>query len=138
MKIVEKWLEGFARLDELITAKKSEILQASEMMFSSSGSDGMPHAQGKSDRTGNIAVKLVSLESDLLQLYSQKEAKLYYIEQLPTAEYGVLHRLYVRRMTQERAAAEMGYSTVQVWRIKKRAIAMLEEILIKEKGGQAE
>jgi DNA-directed RNA polymerase specialized sigma subunit len=91
--------------------------------------DGMPHAPGVADKVGSLTVKLLSLEEELKKYDDQRNAMLDVLQMLPAAEYGVLHREYVRYMTREEIGADMKYSTVQVWRIKKKALKMLEFIL---------
>ena len=124
------WLERFAKLDELIEAKKAEMDRVQELACNTVGkSDGMPHAPGITDKVGTLVVKLVTLDEELKKYSDQKDAMLDVLQMLPAAEYGILHREYVRYMTQEQIADDMNYSTVQVWRIKKNALNLLENIL---------
>ena len=124
------WLERFAKLDELIEAKKAEMDRVRELACNTVGKyDGMPHAPGISDKVGSLAVKLITLDAELKKYSDQKDAMLDVLQMLPAAEYGVLHREYVRYMTQEQIGADMNYSTVQVWRIKKNALKLLATIL---------
>mgnify|MGYP003310467071 FL=1 len=51
------------------------------------------------------------------------------LEKLPAKEYGVLHREYIRYMTQEEIADDMHYSTVQIWRIKQNALELLKDVM---------
>lgn len=132
---VEAWLEQFAKLDELIEAKKAERERVREAAYNTVGNmDGMPHAPGVADKVGSLAVKLADAEEEIARYERDKRARNAILERLPAAEYGVLHREYVRGMKQEHIAREMGYSTVSVWRIKKRAFRKLAEILEKERG----
>lgn len=124
------WLERFAKLDELIEAKKAEMDRVQELACNTVGkADGMPHAPGITDKVGTLVVKLVTLDEELKKYSDQKDAMLDVLQMLPAAEYGILHREYVRYMTQEQIADDMNYSTVQVWRIKKNALNLLEAIL---------
>ena len=123
------WLERFAKLDELIEAKKAEMDRVQELACGTVGkADGMPHAPGITDKVGTLVVKLVTLDEELKRYSDQKDAMLDVLQMLPAAEYGILHREYVRYMTQEQIADDMNYSTVQVWRIKKNALNLLENI----------
>ena len=129
-----RWLEQFAKLDELMEAKKAEIEKIRAAAYNTvGGMDGMPHAPGISDKVGSLTVKLVVLEEKLKQYEDQRGAMLDVLQMLPANEYGVLHREYVRHMTQGQIASDMGYSTVQVWRIKKNAINFLEKVLFGQK-----
>lgn len=126
----EKWLEQFAKLDELIEAKRAEVERVRALATSAvAGMDGMPHAPGAADKVGNLTVRMLTLEEEQERYERQREEMLRILERLPAEEYGVLHREYVRGMKREEAAMDMGYCTVQVWRIKKRAVRMLSELL---------
>lgn len=124
------WLEEIAKWDELIIAKDAEMDRILEAACNTVANyDGMPHAPGVSDKVGNLTVKLISLAEEREQYEINKQAMIRVLEQLPAAQFGVLHREYVRYMTQEQIALEMGYCTVQVWRIKKKALVNLEKLL---------
>lgn len=127
---VVAWLEHFAKLDELIEAKKAERERVREAAYNTVGNmDGMPHAPGVADKVGSLAVKLAAAEEEISRYAEEKRRRIRILEMLPAAEYGVLHREYVRGLKQRQIAYEMGYSTVQVWRIGKRAKRRLAEIL---------
>lgn len=133
MNVVE-WLESIRKLDQLIDAKIAEKERVRELMVNTVGSiDGMPHAPGISDKVGNLTVKLISLEEELNALidrYVDEKAEVVKaIEQLPEREYGVLHRYYLRSMTLEQVAEDIGYCTTQVWRIKKSAYELLKDAM---------
>lgn len=132
---VREWLEEVKKLDELIDAKLSERQQflalATKVV---SDMDGMPHAKGGvSDPVGSNVVKIVALTEEADRLidryiaYKEEVAKT--LEALPDAEYAVMHKRYIQYKTWEEIAEEMNYSTVQVWRISKKAEGMLEDIL---------
>ena len=124
------WLERFAKLDELIESKNAEKERVRGMACNTVGNmDGMPHAPGVSDKVGCLAVKLVSLDEELKRYDDQRNAMLDVLQMLPANQYGVLHREYVRYMTQEQIGQDMGYSTVQIWRIKKKALKFLEKLI---------
>lgn len=117
-------------LDELIKSKNAEIERTWGLACGTVGNmDGMPHAPGVSDKVGCLVVKLVSLDEELKRYDDQRNAMLDVLQMLPANEYGVLRREYVQYMTQEAIAADMGYSTVQVWRIKKKALKILEKLI---------
>jgi DNA-directed RNA polymerase specialized sigma subunit len=131
---VREWLEGLKRLDELIDAKIAEKERVRALMVNTVGSlDGMPHAPGITDKVGNLTVKLITLEEELNALidkYVDDKAEIVKaIEQLPDREYGVIHRYYIRRMTLEQAAEDMGYCTMQIWRIKENGLNILQDVM---------
>lgn len=135
---VHEWLEQIEKIDELISSTESEIQRTfGKATNKVSSLDGMPRSSGVSDKVGDNAVKLVALEKKKKSLESQKEYIIKILERLPTKEYGVLHRRYVRYMKLEDIAAEMNYSTVHVWRIEQKALEILKGILAKEKGDRS-
>lgn len=132
---IEKWLEGVRKLDELINAKLAERDRLNELAtdISAKPFDGMPHSNTGmvSQKMQNAVVNLVILSSKidkLIDLYiDYKQEVIDAIEKLPANEYGVLHRYYIRYMTQEQIAVDMCYCTSQIWRIKKKALKNLED-----------
>lgn len=132
-KVIE-WLERVRKLDELITAKEIEYQQLMTMATRMAPEmTGMPHSGGVTDKVGNYGVKLamVTYETNAAwDRYIDERAEVIRIlETLPAKEYGVLHREYIRYMTQDTIAQDMGYSTVQIWRIKQSALKMLKHVI---------
>lgn len=128
---VVEWLENVKKLDELIEAKEAEREQLWAMATKITPEiTGMPHAGGVTDKVGNIGAKLAQLakETDAAwdRYINQRNEVIQTLEKLPANEYGVLHREYIRYMTQEDIAKDMHYSTVQIWRIKQKALELLE------------
>lgn len=133
MENVVAWLEQVRKLDELIKAKEAERMQLWALATKITPEmTGMPHAGGVSDKVGNIAAKLADLiqETDAAwdRYIDQRTEVIRVLEKLPAKEYGVLHREYIQYMTQEDIAQDMGYSTVQIWRIKQSALEMLRNM----------
>lgn len=134
MQKVIDLLESVKKLDELIVAKEAERRQLWTLATRITPQmTGMPHAGGVSDKVGNIAVKLAQVSKDTDdacdRYIDQKNLVISMLEKLPDVEYGVLHREYIRYMTQEAIADEMGYSTVQIWRIKQSALKSLKHVM---------
>lgn len=134
---VLRWLEQIRKIDELIQAKDAERARIMALATRcTSNIDGMPRGGGgRSDKVGDGAVKLASLSEAKDALQQRKDNIIKTLEQLPADEFGVLHREYVRYMRQWDIACDMNYSTVSVWRIKKRALRLLGEILSNKKEG---
>ena len=132
-KAVIAWLAQIKKLDELIRAKEDDIADAMARATKMTASiDGMPHSGGKSDKVGVGAVKLAELHTEELhELEQQRQYIIDTIKMLPAKEFGVLDRKYVRGMSEEQIAEDIGYCTVQVWRIKKNALRLLGDILQK-------
>lgn len=128
------WLEQIKKLNELIRAKESDVADIMAKATKMTASfDGMPHGSGVSDKVGDNAVKLADSNRDELNaLKQQKQYIIDTIKMLPANEFGVLDRKYVRGMSEEQIAENMGYCTVQVWRIKKKALRLLGDILQKK------
>jgi DNA-directed RNA polymerase specialized sigma subunit len=130
-KAVIDWLGQIKKLDELIRAKEDDIADVIDRATKMTASlDGMPHCGGRSDKVGDGAVKLA--DKDTAELDSLKQQRKYIIDTiklLPANQFGVLYREYVRGMSQEQIAYDMGYCTVQVWRIKKKALKTLQDVM---------
>jgi hypothetical protein len=134
---VEDWLNQVKKLDELINAKLEERtrLKAIATDISAKPIDGMPFSNTGtvSQRMPNAVINLIELAHEIDKLVDQyidkKQEIVNVLETLPDKEYGVLHRHYIRYMTWEQVAEDMGYSTMQIWRIKKNALNILQNIL---------
>ena len=134
---VKQWLEQVRKLDELINAKLAERdhLKALATDISPRPMDGMPfdNTGTVSHRMENAGINLIMLANEIDRLIDQyvdhKKQVVETLEKLPEKEYGVLHRYYIRYMTWEQVAEDLGCSTVQVWRIKKKGLKKLENIL---------
>lgn len=132
---VEKWLEGVKKLDELINAKLAERDRLEELATDISAKPFDTIPSGKtgtvSQKIQDAVIKLVMLSHEIDKIIDQyidyKQEVINVIEKLPANEYGVLHRYYIRYMTQEQIATEMNYCTSQIWRIKKKALKNLED-----------
>ena len=134
MQKVIDLLESVKKLDELLIAKEAERQQLWTLATRMTPEmTGMPHAGGVTDKVGNIASKLAQLAKDTDDAWdrylAQKNHVIALLEKLPANEYGVLHREYVRYMTQEDIARDMSYSTVQIWRIKQNALESLKHVM---------
>ena len=134
---VEKWLEQVGKLDELINAKLEERQRLIEIALDISPRvpDGMPPSNTGvvSQKMQNAVNNLVDLERQINKLIDEyvdyKQEVVAILEKLPKEQYGVLHRYYIRYMTWEQVAEDMGYSRQQVWRIKKKSLKNLESVI---------
>lgn len=132
-----EWLKNVKKLDLLIDAKTAERERLIEIAtdISAKAPDGMPFSNTGmvNQKMQNAVVDLVVLEQELknaIASYIQCKGEIVStLEKLPPKEYGVLHRYYIRYMTYEEIAEEMGISTVQVWRIKKKAEKTLSDVV---------
>lgn len=133
MENVIEWLESVKKLDELIVAKEAEYKQLITMATKMTPElTGMPHGGGVTDKVGNYGIKLAMMAQETNAAWDryidQRNEVIRTLEKLPANEYGVLHREYIRYMTQEAIAQDMGYSTVQIWRIKQSALEILKNM----------
>lgn len=137
MNAVE-WLGQVRKLDELINAKLDERQRLIDLAtdISPRPMDGMPfdNTGTVSKKIENAVVKLIDLAHEidkLTDLYiDTKKAVVESLEKLPPKEYGVLHRQYIRYMTQAEIAEDMGYSLQHVWRLKKNGLKILENVIV--------
>lgn len=134
---VYEYLNRVRKLDELITAKIAERdrLKALATDITAKPMDGMPYSNTGtvSRKVENTVVSLIMLEAELNRIIDQyiacKQEVLTALEKLPEKEYGVLHRYYIRYMTLEQIADDMGYCRQQIWRLKKKALRNLESVI---------
>lgn len=134
-------LEDIRKLDELINAKLAERTRLRELATATTAKpmDGMPFTNTGTvnQKIQDIVIKLVMLEEEtnaLIDRYiDEKQEIVRVIEMLPEREYGVIHRYYIQGMTWEQVADDIGYCTTQVWRIKKIAFEIIEDILRDER-----
>lgn len=132
---VEEWLEQVAKLDELIIGKLAERdrLMALATNVTAKPMDGMPYSNTGtvSRKIENAVIELTMLSNEtdaLIQKFTNlKKEVIETIEKLPHNEYAVLHRRYIRYMAWEEIALDLNYSTIQVWRIKKKALKILKD-----------
>ena len=142
-----EWLDFYRKADELISGKKAEkqrLLDERQRLMdiatetSAKMPDGMPHSNTGtvSQKMQNAVIAKIIVDGEIKNVENaiktyldfQKEV-ITAIEKLPEKQYGVLHRYYIRGMTYSAIAADMGKSTVQIWRIKKKALENLENVI---------
>ena len=132
---VTDWLNRVRMLDELINAKLAERDQWIGLGARlTSESDGMPHAKGGvSDPVGNAGAKLADLAKETGRLIDEyvdhKQKVIATIEQLPAKQYAVIHKMYIQYKTQEKIAEELNCCTMTVWRIQKKALENLQNVI---------
>ena len=135
---VQQWLEQVKKLDELINAKLAERQRLIEIAtdISPREIDGMPHSNtgSVSQKMQNAVINLVMLANEINRLVDQyvdhKQEVVKSLEELSAVQYGVLHRYYIRYMTLEQIAEDMGYSVRQIMRIKKKSLQNLEDVIV--------
>lgn len=142
-----EWLDNYKKADELIHGKKAEKKQLLEERqrlldiatdISAKMPDGMPHSNTGtvSQKMPNAVISKIIVDGEIenvdnvISAYLDfKKAVITAIEKLPTLQYGVLHRYYIRGMTIEAIAEDMGYSSRQISRIKQSALKILEDVI---------
>lgn len=133
----EFYLNQVKMLDQLIDAKLAERVRLNEIATNISPKlpDGMPHSNtGMVSKTmENAIINLVMLEQEIDKLIDKyvnyKQEVISNLEKLSPIEYGVLHRYYIRYMTLEQIAEDMGYCRQQIWRLKKKGLENLEDVI---------
>lgn len=142
-----EWLNNYKKVEELITGKKAEKKQLLEKRqdlieratdISPRMPDGLPFSNTGtvSKKVENAVISKVLIDGELevvdnaigLYLDFKKEVT-EALEKLPAKYYAVLHRYYIRNMTLEEIAEDIGYSTRQVQRIKNEGLVLLEKFM---------
>lgn len=134
---VREWLEGVGKLDELINNKLEERRRLNEIATDISGKmpDGMPFNNTGlvNQKMQNAVINIIMLEQELDRLtdkyINEKQKVIAAIEKLPEKEYTILHRYYIQGTKIEKIAEDLDISTVSVWRIKKKALKNLENVI---------
>lgn len=133
---VEDWLNQVKKLDELINAKIAERDELYRLATDCTQNlDGMPHEETgvPSQKMQNAVIKAVDLAREIDKLIDKyidyKQEVVNALEKLPEKEYAVLHRYYIRYMTWEQVAEDMGYCVRQVLRIRKDSLKNLENVI---------
>lgn len=134
VQAVIEWLEQVRKLDELINAKLTERDQLMDMATKiTPDMSDTPHGSGVTDKVGNAATMLADLAKDIDCLVDEyvdrKLAVVAALEKLPPFQYGALHRYYIRYMTWEDVAEDMGRSYMQVMRYKKKGLRKLANVI---------
>ena len=142
-----EWLDNYKKADELIHGKKAEKKQLLEERqrlidiatdISAKMPDGMPHSNTGtvSQKIPNAVISKIIVDGEIERVDNAisayldfKKAVITAIEKLPALQYGVLHRYYIRGMTIEAIAEDMGYSTRHVFRIKQNALEILDNVV---------
>jgi RNA polymerase sigma factor (sigma-70 family) len=133
---IEEWLEQVAKLDQLIVGKlaEREKLYSLATNMAAKLPDGMPYSNTGtvSRKVENAVVNYTILDEEtdalIFKFKEQRQQVINALEQLSPNEYAVLHRRYIRYMSWDEIAHDMGYCTSQVWRIKKKALKNLKNI----------
>lgn len=133
----EEWLNQVRKLDRLIDAMLAERTQLKALAtnISPKPMDGMPFSDTGADphKMENAIIKLVELSREIERVTDEyidkKKEILSVLHRLPEKEYAVLHKHYILGKTYEQIAEEMGLCTVQIWRIKKKGIKNLQNVI---------
>lgn len=132
---LKKWLERVRTLDMMINAKLEERSQVMDLATKITADvTGMPRGNGVSDKVGSAAGRLVDLTKEIDALVDsyvdQKKLVNEILGKLPVTEQAVLRKYYVEGMTIEEVGEDMGYCSVHISRIKKRAMDMLLNVIL--------
>lgn len=143
-----EWLENYKKVNELINGKKAEkkqLLKERQKLIdiatdiSAKMPDGMPHSNTGtvSQKMQNAVISKIIVDEEIenvdiaISTYLDfKKEVITAIEKLPEKEYGVLHRYYVRGMTIEAIAEDMGYSARHISRIKQNGLTILQDVIV--------
>lgn len=109
-----------------------ERVSSIAMKVTASENDGMPHAPGISDKTGNGAVNLSDIMLDInkafIQFYDYRRRVNDNLRQLPTTQYEVLYKRYFDCMKFCDIAESMGYTEQGIYKIRTQGLKNLSKI----------
>lgn len=131
----KEYLEQIKKLDTLINNKLAESKQWLDLALNiTSKTDGeRVQSSGDKQTMANAIEKCVDIEREVSALVdeyiSKKKEIIKTIEQLPEAEYDVLHKIYVQYKTLYEVADERDIAYSWATSIHGRALKSLDEIL---------
>lgn len=132
---VYEFLEMPEKIDKMIRNKQAEVKMWREIASSTTGnikgervaSSGNPHKmEAAADRYIDLEREI---SNDIAELIRKKTDVIAVIEQLPAAQYDLLHKIYIQYMTLKEAAlaCEMSYTSATTTH--GRALQRVREIL---------
>lgn len=141
---VEEWLEQVRNLERLVIGKRAERdgVWESATNATSKPMDGMPYSNTGtvSRKVENAVIKLEKLDAEIdaltLEFEEHKQNVTNALKKLSQDEHAVLYYRYIcykrpslRYRSWEEIAFDMGYSTMQIWRIVKKAKKNLKDVI---------
>lgn len=132
------WLEQVKKLDELIAAKIAERdrIMATATDISPKPISAVPfsHTGLVSRKVEDAVVEAVTLDAEINKLtdyyIDHKRKVIDALSKLPANEQGVLRRRYLYYMKWDDIAEDMDYSVQHVWRLKKKGLKSLEQVIL--------
>ena len=131
----KEYLEQIKKLDTLISNKLAESRQWLDLALNiTSKTDGeRVQSTGDQQKMSSAVNKCIDIEREVNALIDEyiikKKEIIKVIEQLPEAEYDVLHKIYVQYKTLYEVADERDIAYSWATSIHGRALKMLDEIL---------
>lgn len=129
--IAEEYLEQIKKIDIIIHNKKTERqrwVDVAEGLGEFSTSERV-QSSGNPQKIADAIARYVDIDIEIKRLADKKNNIIKTIEQLPTNEYDVLHKIYVQylRIIEVAAACDRSYDWVK--KTKHRALNHLQKIL---------
>lgn len=136
----KRFLRRIEKLDMLIENKSLEVERWKAIATSSTAHQEGDRVQssGSLDKMGFAIDKYMDLEAEIKELVEERRAVISVIEQLPAAEYDILHRLYVQHKDLQDVAEEKGRSYSWATTLHGKALVSLQKILDFIEGGNNE
>lgn len=131
----KEFLSQIKKLDRMIVNKRIEIRQLKELANNSTGdmTGEKVQSSGNPQRIAEAIVKYVDLEREIFQdinkLMDARRDVIGVIEQLPTTEYDILHKLYVQNITFQDVATSYDRTYSWATTIHGRALKHVQRIL---------
>ena len=133
---VTEFLRQYEYADRTVRRLEQEYEEQRIMIDSvksTSDNDGMPHGTGihkpVEDRAVKLADKLKELSDARLKAIEVRQTVFDFVETIPGVEGDALYKRYILLLRWEEIAAELGYSTSGIYKLRNRAITLAEEML---------
>lgn len=133
---VTEFLRQYEYADQTVRRLEREYEEQRIMIDSvksTSDNDGMPHGTGihkpVEDRAVKLADKLKELSDARLKAIEVRQTVFDFVETVPGVEGDALYKRYILLLRWEEIAAELGYSTSGIYKLRNRAITLAGEML---------
>lgn len=95
--------------------------------------DGLPHGNTISRKVENAGIKLAdlskTLDAQIEHYLNYRQTIIDYLLMLDEKEYKIMYLHYLCFCSWAEVAEKTGYSSVQVWRLKKKSLNFLKDVM---------
>lgn len=129
----EQYLDRIKKIDAMIKNKQREHWRWEEVADGLCGASDGERVQASRNlhRSADAINHYIDIEREIDALKQERVGIIHTIEQLPSTEYDLVHKLYVQDYTMKELAFHFGKSYDWVKAKKRRALMLIQEIIDK-------